>query len=202
MKKNWIITEAEKADDSKDLVILENPETKEYLDKLLLEKFWPVILNALENSNYNYSSEPEIESTLGYALERSLVFMLLDGKMAFFRGALKVAMEGWMLNNEFFLSLPKQTDPQVIIALLGNSRLRGYPPALEIDREKEDDFYQITFNVGKGAGWGLHGEKYIKEEIEKVIDVNVRMYEFTQGGISLPEIGKFLTMLYEVYENF
>ena len=40
--------EAEKADLSKDYILLENPEVKEYLDELLLKKFWPFIRSNLE----------------------------------------------------------------------------------------------------------------------------------------------------------
>ncbi|MDP3012140.1 MAG: hypothetical protein Q8N27_05420 [Candidatus Hydromicrobium sp.] len=43
MKGNWIVQEAKKIDKSKDLVILENPDTKNYLDDILINRFWPVI---------------------------------------------------------------------------------------------------------------------------------------------------------------
>ena len=42
MKKNWLISEARKADVSKDYAILENPETRSYLDALLLNIFCPL----------------------------------------------------------------------------------------------------------------------------------------------------------------
>ncbi len=140
MQKNWLRKEAEKADCSKDTVILENPETKKFLDNILLKKFWPVIFSCLEQSGYNYSSEPQIDSELSHILERSVSFMLFDGERVFFRGKLKCSKESWMIESEFFLSLPMHNDPQAIFEILGNSRLRGYPPTLTVDKEKADKY--------------------------------------------------------------
>lgn len=164
MRKRWVRKEAEKADNKKNIVILENPEIREYLDKILLNKFWPVILSCLEESSYNYYGKPEIESELGCDLERYLYFMLLDGERAFFKGKLKLSLTSWMIENDFFLPLPKRTDPQIIFQILGNSRFKGYPPTLTIDKEREDNFYQIDFHSGKGAGWGLRNEDYLEEK--------------------------------------
>ena len=75
MGKNWIIEEAKKVDGSKDVVTLENPETKAYLDRILLEKFWPTICSCFEGSDYNYSLEPHLESELSFSLERSITFV-------------------------------------------------------------------------------------------------------------------------------
>jgi hypothetical protein len=54
MKENWILKEARKADESKGVAILENPKTKTHLDKLLLNRFWPIIRETLDDSMYNY----------------------------------------------------------------------------------------------------------------------------------------------------
>ena len=48
MRKNWVVKEAEKINCKKNIVILENPKIRDYLDRLLLEKFWPVILSYLK----------------------------------------------------------------------------------------------------------------------------------------------------------
>lgn len=202
MKKNWILKAAGKADTSKNAITLENPDVRKYLDKLLLEKFWPVISNCLKASNYNCSSKPEIESELSWDLERSLFFMLFYGKRAFYKGKLKVSVESWMLENDFFLPLPVTTDPQVVFQILGNSRFRGLPPTLTIDKEREDNFYQIDFHSGNGAGWGRYGEDYLEKKIRKVISANGKMYEFSRDGITAETVGAFLTLVYEVYEAF
>ncbi|MFQ5486554.1 MAG: hypothetical protein ACE5DO_14650 [Desulfobacterales bacterium] len=201
-KRNWLIKEAEKADSKKNVVTLENPDVRDYLDRLLLENFWPVISSCLEESGYDCSPKPEIESELSCDLERSLSFMFLDGRGAFFRGTLQVSIEAWMLESNFFLPLPKDTDPQVVFQILGNSRFAGCPPTLTIDKERADDFYQVDFHSGNGAGWGLHNEDYVQEKIRKTINVNKDMYEFSIDGITAETIGEFLSLAYEVYEAF
>ncbi len=53
MKKNWLISEARKSDGCKDYAILENPETRSYLDNLLLNIFCPLrtgSMNPIERS--------------------------------------------------------------------------------------------------------------------------------------------------------
>lgn len=201
-KKNWLIREAEKADSKKNLVTLENPDVRDYLDQLLLENFWPVISSCLEESGYDYSPEPEIDSELSYDLERSLFFTLLDGRRVFFRGGLKVSMESWMLESDFYLSLSKDIDSRLVFQILSNSRFAGLPPTLMIDKERADNFYQVDFHNGNGASWGLRNEDYIKEKIKKMVNVNKDMYEFSIDGITPETIGEFLSLAYEVYEAF
>lgn len=183
MKKNWLISEAKKADISKDYVILENPEMRSYLDDLLLNRFWPSIWSNLESSKYNYHQQdtPETEFELGHILTRSLNFMLFDGDRAFFRGTLICSKEHWMLESEFFLALSKDNDQHVIFEILGNSRFRGNPPTLSIDKDS-DDFYQITLRAGNGAGWGMHDDDTIEKRIKTVIDTNIEMHDFVKEG--------------------
>lgn len=202
MGKNWVIKEAEKADSKKNVVTLEKPDVRDCLDRLLLTKFWPIISNRLKESRHNYSPKTEIESELSCDLERSLCFMLLNGQRVFFRGILRISVGAWMLESDFFLSLPKDTDPQVVFQILGNSRFRGYPPTLTVDREREDDFYQIYFHSGNGAGWGLYDEAYLEKEIGRIIGVNEKMFELAKGGITAKTVGSFLTLAYEAYEAF
>ncbi|MBI4698406.1 MAG: hypothetical protein HY758_05705 [Nitrospirae bacterium] len=203
MKDNWILTEARKADKSKDSITLENPRIRKYLDDLLLKRFWPVIRENIEGSMHNYypHKKPVIESEVHRSLSRSLMFMLFDGDRAFFRGKLTCSVDHWMLSNEFFLSLPQETDPQVVFELIGNSRFSGNPPTLSID--KRLDFYQITLEAGNGAGWGLYEEKYIHGKIAEAIDTNIDMYEFfNEETLSAENLGEFLTIAYKVYEAF
>lgn len=204
MEQNWIIEQAKKADGSKDVVILENPEVRDHLDGLILNRFWPVIRNCLESSGYTYipQENPETDFELSHILERSLSFMLFDGEKAFFRGKLICSIESWMIKSEHFLALSKVNDPWVVFEILGNSRFAGNPPTLMIDKNR-DDFYQITFHVGSGAGWRRYDEQYIEERIKKTINVNVEMYDFSKEGfISPQDIGDFLSIAYEVYEAF
>ncbi|HAM52557.1 MAG TPA: hypothetical protein DCP92_18350 [Nitrospiraceae bacterium] len=204
MEKNWVLEEAKKADLRKGYIILENPEIRRYLDDLLLKEYWPSIWSNLEDSDYNYHPQdtPETEFERKHVLTRSLTFMLLDERKAFFRGKLSCSIEHWMIESEHFLSLSKDTDPQIIFEILGNSRFVGYPPELSIDKAG-DDFYQITFHAGKGEGWGMHGEQYIVERIKKVFDINIAMHKLSsEGVISASRVGELLTTAYEVYEAY
>ena len=202
MRKDWILKEARKADGSKNAITIENPDVRKYPDKLLLEKFWPVISNCLKASSYNYSPKAEIESEISCDLERSFFFMLFDGRRAFYKGKLKVSIESWMIENDFFLPLHINTDPQVVFQILGNSRFKGFPPTLTIDKDREDNFYQIDFHSGNGAGWGRYGEDYLEEKIKKTISANKKMYEFSRNAVTAKTVGAFLTLAYEVYEAF
>lgn len=204
MIKDWLINECKKADKSKGIVILENPEEKYYLDDLLINRFWPVIRLKLKNTNYNYEPEedPQINLELSYELERSLTFMLFDKKKAFFRGKLSCSITGYMLESEFFLGLSKENNPLIIFEILGNSRFTGLPPTLEIHKDSQE-YFQITFHHGKGAGWGVYDDKKIDDRISKTIDVNTKLYEFSKCGyISEEKIGDFLSLVYEVYEAY
>ena len=203
MKENWIIKEARKHKESEDTVILESPKIRKYLDDLLLRRFWPVIRENLEDSMYNYSPQdnPETEFSLSHKLSRSLVFMLFDGDRIFFKGKLTCSIDDWMLGNEFFLSLPLDTNPDVVFEMLGNSRFCGNPPSLSID--KRYGAYEVTLQSGNGAGWGLYGENYIDDKIREAIDTNIDMYELIRDEFLTAEnLGEFLTMAYKVYEAF
>lgn len=158
MKENWIVQETQKADPQQDLVILEKPGVQKYLDHLLLSRFWPTIQGCLDASRYPFDplGNPKTELQMSRVLTRSLSFMLFDEAAAFYRGILHCSLESWMLENEFFLGLSKDTDPQIVFEILGNSRFRGYPPTLSIDKSR-DHIYEITFRSGRGADWGLRG---------------------------------------------
>lgn len=207
MEQNWVIKEAKKAGTASDRVVLEKPDVKRYLDDLLLKRFWPVIHSSLEASDYAYLPKgvPETELEHSVNLTRSLRFMLLDKRFLFFRGKLSCSTDGWMLSREFYLSLAGENDFKVVIAILGNSRFAGLPPTLSMDRaidKNGTDFYQITFHAGSGAGWG-YGEEYLDNQIKKVIDVNIRMNDFTRGSVITPQqLGEFLTIAYEAYEAY
>ena len=45
MKETWIISEVKKADKSKGFLILEDPERKQYLDDILINKIFQQIIN-------------------------------------------------------------------------------------------------------------------------------------------------------------
>lgn len=200
---NWLRDEAKKADGSKNYVILENPAAAKQLDDLLVEEYWPVIQKSLMDSDYVYSPEkPETDFEIGVQLTRAMKFMLFDGTKAFFRGKLSMAPDGWMLHREFFLLLEKEHDPQLIFEILGNSRFRGMPPTLTIDKSVAS-FYQITLTSGDGAGWGRYDDEEIKKRITGVIEANIKMYDIVRNGrLSIDMLGTFLALAYTAYEAY
>ncbi len=204
MKDNWLIREARKADYLKDYAVLENPAQKEILDDLLME-FWNGFKNKLES--YEYASLPsgniEIMTEESYILTRYFEFMLFFDEGAFFRGTLSCSKESWMIQSVNFIPLSIENDPKVIFEILGNSRFVGNPPNLRIDKEHPEEYYQINFDHGYGASWGLKNKKKALQEVLKVIDTSVQMYELTnERVITTANLGEFISTAYEVYEAY
>ena len=167
-------------------------------------KYWPFIRSRLKESNYNYNPKeiPEIDFKLAPTLTRSLWFMLFDENKAFFRGHLNCSIDSWLIESEFFLGLLQNNNPEIVFEILGNSRFRGNPPKLNIYKDHVD-YYQITFHVGSGLGWGLSEDSKIYERLSEAIDINTQMYEFSKEGyISEERIGDFLTLVNKVYEAY
>lgn len=204
MTKSWIIQESKKADKTKGIIILENPQEKHYLDEILINRFWPTIQLKLKNTHYNYEPKenPETDFELSYELTRSLIFMLFDERKAFFRGKLSCSTSSWMLESEFFMGLSGENNPLIIFEILGSSRFRGCPPNLMVYKASPE-YFQITFHNGQGAGWGRYSDNQIDEIISKTIDINAKLYEFSKDGY-IPEekIGDFLLLAYQVYEAY
>jgi hypothetical protein len=209
MKDNWVIKQAESVDITKGIVVLENPDTKEYLDRLLLNEFWPPIHEHLEKTGYPYSpfspeSTPKIETKLSWELARSFTIMLFeDTNRAINCVTLECRKSDWMIETEFFLGLPFNTEPRLIHEILGNSRFEGYPPTMMIYKRYPESYYDVTLHNGSGESWGLHDNKYIIDRLNRIIDVNIEMYEKTLDGILSEEnVADFLSTAFEVFESF
>jgi len=204
MQNNWIVKESKKIDIISDVVILENPDRKNYIDNILIKRFWPVIKESLENTEYDYSPDtPETDFEFSHELTRSLTFMLFYGQRAIFRGKLSCSITGWMLTSEFFLGLAQDTNPLTIFKILEDPCFRGMPPTLMIYKDMPFDYFQITFENGKGAGWGLYDDRYIYNRISEAINVNARLYDFSKNGyINDRRIEEFLSIAYQVYEAY
>lgn len=204
------LTKAWKIDTEKGYVLYEDSETRDFLDRCLTQEFWPLIRKSLSETGYQFFPQktPVTEFVFGRQLERSITFMLFDadrfefGPRAFFKGELKLSKIDWMLSRDFWLPLSKDTNPEVLFGILANSRFAGLPPTLSMDRKNDNDFFHIDFHAGDGEGGMSPDVQYVADKIKKVIDVNVRMYEFAKDGISPHQIGEFLTIVYEAYEAY
>jgi len=203
--QNWIAEESIKIDTAKDVAILENPQKKQYIDNLLIKKFWPKIKCCLKATGYGYSpkNSPETDFELSFELTRSLTFMLFEGIRAIFRGKLSCSAAGWMLHSEFFMGLPQDTSPYVVFKILEDNRFRGLPPTLTINKDLPFDYFQITFENGSGAGWGLYDYAYIYSRINQAIDINARLYDFLMlNKLDEKRVEEFLLLAYQVYEAY
>ncbi|MFO7928913.1 MAG: hypothetical protein R6U35_04535 [Candidatus Humimicrobiaceae bacterium] len=202
---DWAVGEAMKVSDNKDMAILENPENKEYLDHILVDKFWPDVKESLEDTGYGYWPKdiPGTEFEFRHELTRSLTFMAFGYERAMFRGKLECSMSGWMLKSEFFMGLARETSPSVIFEILGNPWFKGNPPTLEIYEDILSDYFHITFSNGQGAGWGLGGFEAVQERIWEIIDGNIELYEFTlDGHILREELEDFFLLARRIYEAY
>jgi len=202
-ENSWVIDQARKANSDQDRIVLEDPRVRSMFDRRLRKEYWPYIESCLEQTGYVYSPlKPEIESEGGFILERSLSYMLFDIDMVFYRGTLKASAQGWMLENDFFLSLPLGTDLAILFQILENSRFSGYPPTLSISRHSPEYYYQIELHSGYGASWGMFDDKAVADRICEAINVNCKMYELTIHGLARENVAEFLSLAYRVYEAF
>ena len=200
--QNWIAKESLNIDTTKDVAILENPEKKQYIDNLLIKKFWPKIKCGLKATGYGYSpkNSPETDFEFSFELTRSLTFMLFDGIRAIFRGKLSCSAAGWVLHSEFFMGLPQDTSPYVVFKILEDKRFRGLPSTLTIYKDMPFDYFQITFENGSGAGWGLYDYDYIYNRINLAIDINARLYDFLiLNSLDEKRVEEFLLLASQVY---
>jgi hypothetical protein len=185
---NWIQREAAKADESNDIAIIENPETKEYLDGILRDKFADRVWERLNATGYKvHPARPEIRSGLSYSLVRNLDFMLFDFLgFPFLKGTISASSDGWMFEREFWLGLPKDTNPEFMFSILSDERFQGIPPALEIQESvsevNRNIYYIITLKAGNGTSWG--GDVVFSHALstfENVLSASLEMYNLAMA---------------------
>jgi hypothetical protein len=211
---NWIVREAAKADPRKDRVILENPQAVKALDMVLLETYLPFIRGELKKTGYPYlpgeTDDLSIKSTWkATRLARSIAFSLLDGVGSLFlRFSINCDTMGYIVEKEFFLDLPKPTDPKFLVRILGDPHFAGNPPSLTVERSQLypelDRFFFIKMQTGAGfdsGPWQLHGEA--KADIAQTIECACQMYEISmvEGFNSLEDVDRFLETAYRGFES-
>jgi len=206
---SWIVEEAKVADQGKDLAILEKPDAKRYLDRLLLDRFCPAIWKHLAETTYDASpSKPEVTTKLSHVLVRSVSFVMFDPlSFPFFLGEFQCHMEGWMLEYTFNFGLPQETDPAWLFAILSERRFRKMPPKLEIQESvvhpEWGNYFMITLQAGTGSAWGPgYGEEYAMKTIEKVIKTSEKMCDISimDGFSSLEDVTGFIEVACTAYE--
>ena len=199
----WLKKAFKKADPNAEMIIFENPNVRDALDRRIIE-IWPAIRRHLESTGYAFTpidGALRIEGRSGHILTRAMPWMLHGDYPVFHRGALECTRREWVIDSEFFLSMPSNVDFRLVQEIIGNSRLAGCPPELTIHKHCPNDYYQIFFHAGNGESWGPQSAERIIERIKKCIDYNIAMNDFAIDGEWNEEIvGEFLTQAYEVYE--
>jgi len=202
MSSNWVLNEAKRADTGKGFAILENPAQREQLDAILLG-WWPEIKAHLRNTDFQFSptDTPLLETRLGPTLERVMLIMLFDEVAPICRINVACSLDHWIIDNEFFLVLPREADILKVCNILGNSRLAGNPPMLSVHPRNPGTHFLVTLRSGRGESWGAHDRSFILEKIKKSIDVNIEMHNsMIDGDVTVDTVAAFLTEAYEVYE--
>ena len=205
----WIIEEAKKIHTLKNIVILENPETRQLLDNLLLKKFYPAINKHLHETGYRELDNPKIETKLVYELVRSILFMMTDDfGYTFFRGEFECELDCWMLTRTFWLGLPRDTDPDFLFRILSDERFEGNPPTLSIEESPLDPewniYYLITLHSGTGTSWSPGGGvEHALQTIKSVIRTSAEMYDISmiEGFSDMADVEIFLNTAYAAFES-
>ncbi len=210
---HWILQEAHKEDPTKDRVVLENPQVRRQLDELLLNKYHPFIKKALDRTEYPYSSVDEIKiesKFIGPEFSRALTFMIFDHfRYSFFRGAISCSKSGFFLENEFFLGLPRDTEPSFLFRILSDERFAGNPPTLDIQEStifpEWNTYFHITLSSGRGFEFGsysLYSTAF--GHIEAAIQDSIGMYEqsMIDGFSTVQDVEDFLEIAYRSFEAY
>ena len=210
---NWITEEAQRADPRKDRVVLEDPAAVKELDELLIEKYYPPIRRALQDTGYTYSSIDDdaipIRSASGGGsqLERCLTFMLFDELGgAILRGWITRSRAGYMFGREFFLGLPSTTEPSFLFRIMAEEAFAGMMPSLTIEtlgtHPERDTYYCIKLESAAGilgGPWTL--DQAAIGNVEQTIRTSIEMYESTIDGFeTMADVEKFIELARTCFE--
>ncbi len=201
MTADWVDNELSKTDRNRDLIILEKPDVRRYLDNLL-HRLWHDICHCIVMSDFDYfpGGNPQIAGEYGQSMRRFLAFWLMDRQRVFFRGKLSSSVEAWTMESEFSLYLTSRNDPHIVFEILGNSRFRANPPHLRINKQSHL-FFRITFRGSVGMPWQGCEEPAVCRKVRSIISTNIEMQRIArEGQLSGTALTEFLTKAFEVYE--
>jgi hypothetical protein len=212
-RDNWIVREAARADAREDRVVLENPDAVASLDAKLRNTFLPFVRAELEKTGFRYlpmEDDLHIDSQwLGSNLARALSFMLFDDfDLLFTRCTLQCSNRGYLIEREFYLGLPKSTDPRLLFRILDEPRLAGNMPSLTIQRSaihpEWNSYFWIEIRAGSGidsSSWTM--DKAAMGDIAQTIHDSCDMYNasMVDGLASVEDVERFLEIACRSYES-
>ena len=179
----------------------------------LMSKYHPFIKKELDRTGYPYSSVDEIpieSKFMGPEYSRALTFMIFDHvRYPFSRGAISCSKTGFFLEKEFFLGLPKDTDPSFLFKILGDEKLTGNPPTLDIQESKLypewNSYFHIRLHSGTGFEFGIYTlHSAALGNVEAAIRDSVEMYEHSMidGFSTIEEVEEFMEIAYRCFEAY
>jgi hypothetical protein len=209
---NWITQAARLADPRRDRVILENPAAVRELDEVLTTQYYPQIMRMLQQTGYRFSSIDDgkipIESRwAGPDLGRCLIFMIFDDfSLPILRGSLTRSRNGFMFEREFFLALPRTTNPSFLFRILAEDSFAGNKPSLTIEpsvlNPELDVYYWIAIESGAGIESGQWTfDRAALGNIEETISTSIELYESTIGGFeTMADVEEFIARARACFE--
>jgi hypothetical protein len=200
MKQNWLLKKASLANANLDYVILKNPSVKKKLQSVLTELIQPQLNHYLENCEYPFNIEIDKDTELSAEnrLVLSLWIMLYDEFGIFYRGKLSLSLKHWILENDFFLDLPEDNEPELVLKLISNERFNSCPPELHFEKSLGNQ-YHINFHSGFGES--VTQIERLIEKIKQSININIKMKKAIEDGYPFEEdIKEFLDLAAVVYE--
>lgn len=209
----WIEREARNADPSRDRVVLENPETVRELDAILRETFHPAILKIADDAGYVLQPRgPDLDirsETIGPQFGRTLRFILFDDfAYPFFRGGLSISRVGFMVEREIALGFPRDTNPDLLLRILGHEAFAGNMPTLHVEASvvhpEWNVHYVFTLSAGDGhqtGSWTLH--QAALGNMEEVIKGSIALYEaaMVDGLVTDEDVTGFLALAERWYAS-
>ncbi len=125
---------------------------------------------------------------------------------AVLRGSLTRSRTGYMFAREFFLGLPRTTEPSFLFRIMADEAFAGMMPSLTIQppviHPQRDTYYCIELESGTGidsSHWTL--DQAAIGNIEETIRTSVEMYEFTTDGFAtMADVEEFIALARRCFE--
>ena len=210
---SWIEEEARLADPRKNRVILENPVAVKELDDVLMGRYYPPIKRALRETGYPFSSVDDgrlpLESRSSpFGLGRCLTFTLFDdfGRLIL-RGKVTRSFEGFLFDREFFLGLPRSTEPSFLFRIIADEAFAGMIPPLTVHPSEIDPEWNTYYSITLEKGAGIEGRQWALDQaaignIEETITTSVEMYESTIDGFeTMADVEAFIALARRCFET-
>jgi hypothetical protein len=209
---NWIVQVARDADPRKDRVILENPAAVRELDEVLTDQYYPRIMRMLQQTGYPFSSidngKIPIESRWdGPDLGRCLIFMIFNElSLPILRGSVTRSRNGFMFAREFFLALPRTTDPSFLFRILAEDGFAGNKPSLTIEASAAHPEWDVYYWIMIESGTGIESGQWTLDRaalgnIEETISTSIQMYESTIDGFeTMADVEEFIALARTCFE--